>query len=261
MDIFWSAVVFLFGLVVGSFINVVVLRLNTGESIIFTFSRCFSCSKRLGAGELIPVLSFIIQRGRCRHCGSSISFQYPVVESLSGLLFFLIFLKLGYDIAGGGVFSIISSALVFLFFAVLLAAAVYDARNKMLPDIFTSTLTASAAVYSLLGGVFFYDMLAGLGAFLFFALFWFVSGGKWMGFGDAKLAFGLGIFLGWPLVIVAVLLGFWIGAIWGILFLLLGKYGRKTQIPFGPFLATGAFLAFLLGKDMIAWYNHLIDFT
>lgn len=240
MPAFWVLFfIFGFGLAVGSFLNAVIFRHNTGEKILAGRSRCFSCGKTLHWYELIPVLSFLIQKGRCRNCQSKISWQYPAVELLTGFLFLFFYLKWRQDL----------SVLVWWFSIVglLILLAVYDLRHKILPDRFNYA-------FLLLSFFSIFDdfristlLLSALPAFFLFLL-WFFSRGRWMGLGDAKLALGGGFILGYPLGLAALFLSFWIGAAVGIFLLLTNsKVTLKSEIPFGPFLVLGIILAALYG--------------
>ena len=241
--------IFIFGAVVGSFLNVVVLRLNTGESIIKSGSRCFSCGKKLRWFELIPALSFIIQRGRCRSCRSKISWQYPIVEMLTGLAFVLTYQHFGFNLAFG--FWI-------LIFSLLIAISIYDFRHQIIPNQLVYpfiALSFFSPLFQVSGfRIQVSGLLAGIILFSFFALLWLVSRGRWMGFGDAKLALGIGWLLGMHKGILALALSFWIGAIVSIyLMLFLGK-SSKSRIAFGPFLALATFISFLFGNYIIHWF-------
>lgn len=244
---------FILGLAVGSFINVLVLRLRTGETVRGR-SRCFSCLQKLEWRDLVPLASYFAIRGRCRHCGSAISIQYPVVELVSGLL--LVLLGWFYFADAVPVFFSATFAkflLVAIFFYILLAISVYDLRHKIIPDEFSFALLVAALVRA---GLAFYeeraygaetlpaDIVSGIGLFAFFAGLWLVSRGRWMGFGDAKIAFSIGLFVGFPAAIFALLFAFWAGAIVGITLLAFGRATRKTEIPFAPFLAFGSLGAF-----------------
>src|SRR3989344_1785524 len=244
--------VFIFGLIFGSFANVIVLRLNTGESLIFGGSRCFFCGHRLKPFELVPVLSFFVLGGRCGECGAKISWQYPLVELSSAFLFLFI-----YVFGQNGQHSVPAVILPVVFFWLLLVISVYDLRHKIIPD----SLAYSAIAVSVLFRFFDFGwshFLTGLGLFVFFAFLWLVSSGRWMGFGDAKLALAVGLFLGWPAGLVAFFISFWLGAAAGIAYLLLSKSGSlKAQIPFAPFLFLGGLTAFLWGGFLISWYFSL----
>jgi len=252
MEIVFYAIVFVFGSIIGSFLNVVIYRYNTGTSIARGRSMCFSCGKSLSWYELIPVVSFLIQRGKCYSCKSKISFQYPTVEILTGLLFLLTW------ISG---FQIIELLFYWTVMAILLVIAVYDIRHKIIPNGFVYAFIILSLGNLILTSDFgMWDWLAGPILFFPFASLWFMSRGTWMGFGDAKLAWGIGWFLGLYAGASAVILSFWIGAVWGLYLIafskihrLLGKGKRftmKSEIPFGPFLVLGTLLVFFFDIDV-----------
>ena len=276
---FWYIIIFIFGTLIGSFLNVLVLRYNTGQSIVNDRSRCFSCGKTLRWFELIPVLSFLFQKGRCSNCHTKISKQYILVEILTGLIFLLVFIKIIPDFEEcftsflfacpirQGFFTIF-----YLFiFSILIAISVYDYRHKIIPDGLSYTfiiLSFLSALYIFLTGGVYLNLLAGIIISLPFFLLWLVSRGAWMGFGDVKLALGIGFLLGIPSGIYAIVLAFWIGGLVGIILLslsaiskkavnnnqllILGKrFTIKSEIPFGPFLILGTFLAFMFEWDFL----------
>ncbi|OGF67758.1 hypothetical protein A3H04_00725 [Candidatus Giovannonibacteria bacterium RIFCSPLOWO2_12_FULL_43_11c] len=238
----FSLTVFVFGLAIGSFLNSIVFRYNTGESAANGRSRCFNCGRNLSWIELIPILSFLIQRGKCRNCSSKISWQYPAGELLTGILFLAFFIKWQenfFDNTGLLVFW-------FLISSFLILITLYDIKHKIIPDSFSYSFLALAFLSKF---IFFeinlLDLILSLLPALFLFCLWLFSKGRWMGLGDSKLMLGGGIFLGFPGSIYAVLLGFWIGALFGIS-LLLGstRITIKSEIPFGPFLVLGIILAF-----------------
>ena len=249
-----TLIFFILGLIIGSFLNVVILRLNT-EKTFGGRSGCMSCKNQLVWYELIPVFSFLGLRGRCRNCKAKISIQYPIVEFLTGVIFAALFLKFQ-DI------FFFSPTLVFSFtyayyasvFSLLLVIAVYDLRHKIIPDILTLFLGIISFVgLFLFNGLGFYphipsllELLSGLIIAAPFAFFWFVSRGTWMGLGDAKLAISLGWLLGLSRALSGIVVAFWVGAIIGLALVVFSrKHGMKTQIPFAPYLVLGTFLAFL----------------
>ena len=243
LDIF----IFIFGIVIGSFLNVVILRYDTGESIIRNRSRCFSCGKRLNWYELIPIVSFVVQKGRCRNCKNKISIQYPLVELLTGFLFLAVFLKLGYSLITG-YWLLITSLLIII--------AVYDLKHQVIPDkfVYLFNFFAFLNLFRISNFEFrIYDFITGLIFFGFFALIWLVSRGNWMGLGDAKLSLGIGWLLGLFKGILALLFSFWTGALAGIflLFFFKREYNLKSRIPFGPFLILGIIIAFFFGDAII----------
>lgn len=244
-------VVFVFGAIIGSFLNVIIYRYNTGGSIIKGGSQCFNCGKKLKWSELIPILSFVIQKGRCRSCRSRISIQYPLVEFFTGIIFVLVFQITHY--------SLLVTGYYFIIFGLLIVIAVYDLKHQIIPNPFVysfigfSFFSPIITRYSLLVTDYVSYFLAGLAFFSFFGLFWLVSKGTWMGLGDAKLALGIGWLLGFSKGMVALLFSFWIGAVVSIFLLFLDRkrYNLKSRIAFGPFLILGIIIAFLFGGDII----------
>lgn len=214
-----------------------------------------SCMSKLTWYELIPVISFLGLMGRCKSCKAKISIQYPIVELLTGLIFSALFLKFQ-DIFFYGTPLVFSFTYAYyaVAFSLLLVIAVYDIRHKIIPDMLAFVL----GIISFFGLFFFnssgfYPHLPSLLGFssglliaLPFALFWLVSAGAWMGLGDAKLAISLGWLLGLSRALSGVVVGVWIGAVVGIALLIFSKkHGMKSEIPFAPYLAIGALLAFL----------------
>ncbi|HJN62873.1 MAG TPA: prepilin peptidase [Candidatus Paceibacterota bacterium] len=253
MDTLIFIIVFVFGTIIGSFINVLTLRYNTG---LFKKDRseCFSCGKTLEFLDLIPVLSFLFLHGRCRYCRSKISIQYLLVELFTGLVFLLVYLKVG----------VINFDLFFYFlvWSIFIAIFVYDLKHKIIPDglVYTLIILSLIKIFPININEFLllapssWTVLAGPIAAAPFAFFWLISGGKWMGFGDAKLAFAMGWLLGLGGVISAITLAFWVGAATGLILVLVSKLNSlsrlfknltiKSEIPFAPFLIIGTALVF-----------------
>lgn len=259
MDYLLGIIIFLFGTIIGSFLNVVIFRFNTQKGLGGR-SACANCNKVLEPHELIPVVSFVLQGGKCKKCKSKISLQYPIIELLSGLIFALLFLKLHY------VFNISYSNFTFLlvYFAyllsVLLVIAVYDTKHKIIPN----SLSYVFSLVAFLGLFFvtpygFSPHLPSLGQILSgpflatpFILISLLSQGKWMGLGDGKLALGMGFMLGLSSGVAAMLLAFWSGAIVSI-FVLLSRakgYNMNSAIPFAPFMIFGLVVAFFFNIDL-----------
>ena len=263
--------IFCLGAIIGSFLNVVILRHNTGESIARGKSRCFDCGKPLKWKNLIPVASFIFQKGKCSACGSKISWQYPIVEIITGVLFALIFSVYGGSIFNFqfSIFNFLSVGYYFTIFSLLIIIAVYDIRHRIIPDLFVFSfivLSAFSLFFELnAAGNFDFEIvkagilgrfLAGIAFFSFFALIWFFSKGRAMGFGDAKLALGIGFFLGFLNGLTAIFISFWLGALAGVLLLIAAKkrYNMKSEIAFGPFLVLGTTIAFFAGGAILRFY-------
>lgn len=252
---------FILGLIIGSFLNVVIFRLNTKKSFGGR-SACMSCQNKLSWFELIPLASYIGLLGRCRNCKTKISIQYPLVELAVGIIFAAFFIKFQ-DIFFLSAYGFAAQyAYYTLFFSLLLVVATYDLKHKIIPDVLSFIL----GVVSFLG-IFLFDsagvllpywhmpallqFLAGPLVALPFALLWLVSRGTWMGLGDAKLAVSLGWLLGISVATSGIVLAFWIGAGAGLLLLLIPqKYKMRSEIPFAPYLAVGSFLAFLFNLNL-----------
>jgi len=276
MEYFFYLFVFIFGAIIGSFLNVVLYRHNT-EMTILGRSFCFSCNKQLTWRELFPIISFVALRGKCRFCKSKISRQYSIVEASMGILSVLLFWKLGglavfsdkvFGLTGADGEWIFSAAIFLALFSILLLIGVYDLKHKIIPDTFSYSFAALAFFKLLfLPGTYLFqltmwDLFAGLILATPFALLWLISRGKWMGLGDAKLALGIGWFLGLKAGFTAIVLAFWIGAAFGVLLIIAGKLKKyspwksrvnmKTELPFAPFLILGLFLVFFVPSIMNA---------
>ncbi|PIS40108.1 MAG: prepilin peptidase [Candidatus Nealsonbacteria bacterium CG08_land_8_20_14_0_20_36_22] len=245
-----SVIIFLTGLAVGSFLNCVIYRLAIPRGRSF----CPFCKHRLSWQDLIPVLSFFILRGKCRYCRKKISLQYPLVEIATGLLFLLIF---------NFQFSIFN----FIIACFLITIFVYDLKHFIIPDkiIFPAIIIALIFNFQFLiskqFSIFNYSILSAFGAAIFFLTIVLISRGKAMGIGDIKLAFFMGLFLGFPNILVALFLAFLIGAIIGVGLILAKRKTLKSEVPFGPFLVTGIFIALFWGEKMIGWYFDLFNLT
>ena len=255
-----TTIFFILGLIIGSFLNVVIFRFNTERSFGGR-SGCMTCQNTLSWYELVPVFSFLALLGRCKNCKSKISWQYPLVELATGLIFAGLFLKFqDFFFLNTLAFSL-TYAYYAAVFSLLLVIAVYDIRHKIIPDALAlilgvlaffglfffgeNGLPAQAGFYPHLPSIL--EFLSGLLIAVPFALLWLVSRGKWMGLGDAKLAIGLGWLLGLSRAVSGVVVAFWIGALGGLFLVIFSnKYGMKSELPFAPYLVLGAILAFLL---------------
>jgi len=246
---------FILGAIVGSFLNVLGLRWNSGMSIGGR-SFCVVCRKKLHWWELIPMVSFIGLRGRCSECKTKISWQYPLVELWTGLIFVSLFFVFGFT-----VYYLLST----IIFCIYVVITIYDLRHKIIPD----TLSYSAIILAIIYRIYtsysllptspsvLLDWLAGPGLFLFFGAIWFFSRGRAMGFGDAKLALSVGLILGAPQGLSALALAFWIGAVVSLVMMLYfrlfkgeKKLTMKSEIPFAPFIILGAWLSLIYHLDL-----------
>ncbi len=245
---------FILGTIIGSFLNVIIFRYNTGLTIRGR-SKCFSCNRTLSWLELIPIISFAIQNGKCRKCMSKISWQYPLVEIVSGILFILIFYFFP-------PLSLQASFMTFFYLLVtslLLVITVYDIRHKIIPDPLVYTFSAIALVKLFISADLSFIMpnimsiLSGPIIALPFFLLWLVSKGNWMGLGDAKLVLGIGWLLGLYSALSAVILAFWIGAIISLIwmFIVYRKFKTRYEIPFGPYLILGLYIVLFFNIHVI----------
>lgn len=249
--------IFAFGLVIGSFLNCVIYRLGEKKSFLRGRSFCPKCKKKLAWHDLIPVLSYLLLRGRCRYCKKTISLQYPLVELGTAILFVLVF-KSSFPFIS--FFSFLSFIYYLFISSILVVIFVYDLKHFLVLDKVIFPAIALALLYNLFDvhGLIYSLLPAACGASLFFFVIFFISKGKWLGFGDVKLAFFLGLILGIPGILIGLFLSFLIGAIIGIGLIILKGKNLKTEVPFAPFLVLGTFIALFWGKEVINWYISLI---
>ncbi len=240
----------IFGLVIGSFLNVVIYRVPRGESIVSPGSHCPHCGHSLKPWELIPVVSFLVLRGRCQQCGETISWRYAGVEMLTGLLFFLAArLDLGRPIY--------RLWLDLLFISVLIALTFIDLDTMRLPDVLVFPLLGISLAAAFVGwgrpgaGEALLSCLIAGG--LFFLITWFYPAG--MGMGDAKLVAALGAYLGFPGIFIAIFVASLSGSVIGILLTVIKMRGFRQQMPFGPYLAFGAMVALFWGGSIMRIYG------
>lgn len=244
------SIIFCIGLIVGSFLNVCILRGGRGESVRGR-SRCPYCKKTLSFIELIPVVSFLLQKGRCRACGAVLSLQYPLVELGTAFLYAGAF----FFARDAFVFSFASLLFFFALFAGIAASIVIcvtDIRFTIIPDGAIFALLISAFIFLFLAPHNLIMTAASTATFsLFLFSLWFFSRGAWIGFGDVKLVFVMSLLAGYPASFSAFLFSFWLGGIVGVLFLLLGKKSLKSALPFGPFILSGTLLAYFFSDTFL----------
>jgi leader peptidase (prepilin peptidase)/N-methyltransferase len=259
MELFFGVFIFLFGMIIGSFLNVCILRLPEHRSIVTGPSSCPGCETQLTARDLVPVFSYMFLRGKCRHCGRKISAQYPLVELMTGVLFLLLYVKFGLAWP-----LLIYAALLSIFIVV----SFIDWRHMEIPNgLIIALLAVGAAqlIATVFTGVFgswanyVTGMLAGGLPLLLIALLCrLILKKEAFGGGDVKLMAAAGLIIGWKLVITSYVIGIITGAVFGVILLSTRRKKREDAMPFGPFLALGIAASVFFGNELINWYLGLI---
>ena len=240
----------LFGLIVGSFLNVCIYRLPRKQSIVWPASRCTSCGRGLAWFENVPVVSWLVLRGRCRGCGAPISPMYPIIEATTGALFGAVMYWYG-PTPLALVRMLFGSAMIVLF--------VIDLQHRILPNVITVPGTVLGVILSLFLPPGIVAALVGvlIGGGLLYGIgeaYYRVRGVEGMGMGDVKMLAMIGAFLGWQLVLVTIIVASFGGAVFGALMLATRRGTMQAALPFGTFLAVGAAFAAVAGEPLVAWY-------
>jgi len=251
--IVFGLIVFVFGAVVGSFLNVCIYRLPKGESVVFPPSHCQNCDYKIRWYDNIPILSYLVLRGSCRQCGTSISAQYPLVEFLNGALALALFLKFGLS-TGFAVLFVLCSALVVITFI--------DLEHQIIPDVISLPGIVIGFLCSFITGFGWLNSLIGIvvgGGSLLLVAYGYQAIAKkdGMGGGDIKLLAMLGAFLGWKGVLFIIFVGSLLGSVIGVSLMLVQKKDSTLAIPFGPFLASGALVFIFFGREIVNWYLRI----
>lgn len=252
---FELVIVTVFGLMIGSFLNVCIARLPAGGSLVSPASTCPSCGRLIEWHDNIPIVSYLLLKGRCRQCGESISIRYPLVEAATAVLFLvqaLMVPAIGPELAARLVFT-----------ALLVALAVTDLETFRLPNVLTIGGLVMGLGLSMIAPPGLVDALLGaaLGAGVLLAIRWTwlrVTGTDAMGLGDVKMLAMIGAFLGWTQIFLVLLLSTFAGALIGIMVTVTGRGSMRTKLPFGVFLALAAFVASLIGAPLLDWYLGLL---
>lgn len=233
-------ITFLIGLCVGSFLDVLADRLPRGEDVLWGRSHCDYCKKNLRWFELIPVVSYVLQGGRCGRCHKTLSIQYPLSELVTGLGFLFLY----------------PSIPLMIVFSVLVVIFLSDFHTQIIPD----SMVALGSIGAILYHISYATIVSAIVSFAFLYILWTVTRGRGMGFGDVKYAFFMGLFLGFPNIVVGLYVAFLTGAVTGVILILTGKKRWKSAIAFGPFLVVGTVVAFLWGQNILAAL-HLLNFS
>ncbi len=243
-DIILFSIIFLFGIVIGSFLNVCIFRIPKKEDIVKTSSHCMSCGYHLKWYDMVPIFSFLALRGKCRKCGAKLSVQYPLIEAANGILYVCI-------VWTGGIG--IESLLYCLMASALLVLSVIDFRTYEIPFGINLFILALGLVRAATDYRNFLTYLIGLlSVSAFLAILYYATGGRAIGGGDVKLMAACGLLLGWKLIILAFLLGCVLGALIHVIRMKVSGEGRVLAM--GPYLSMGVLIAALWGGRLLTWY-------
>ena len=244
VDIIFYLIIFIFGIVIGSFLNVCIYRIPEHEDIVKTRSHCMSCGRQLKWYDMFPLFSYLFLRGRCRYCKAKLSVQYPLIEAVNGILYVIIVLQNGVNV---------DSLLYCLLTSALIVLSVIDFRTYEIPFGINLFILALGLIRAALDYHNFLDYLIGLLAVsVVLAILYYATGGRAIGGGDVKLMAACGLFLGWKLIIMAFLLGCVLGAVIHVIRM---KVSHEDHVlAMGPYLSLGVFIAMLWGNQMLTWY-------
>ncbi len=254
-------IIFIYGLIIGSFVNVLIFRIPQGKSIVTPPSACTNCGSRLTPLDLVPVFSYVFLRGKCRHCGTRISPRYPLVELITAGVFVILYYKYGLSVPFFA-FAFLMTLLIAIFFIdidhriipnglVLIALAgglllfIYNILSPM-PEVFGDSKWWTPLA-GLLPGSGFLLVVAILGSLIY-------KTDDAMGMGDVKLMAPIGMFLGWKLCLIALFISVILGGVLSLLLMVTGIKKRKDTVAFGPFIVIGAFTTIMWGWDLLSWY-------
>jgi prepilin signal peptidase PulO-like enzyme (type II secretory pathway) len=285
-----GVILFIFGTIFGSFLNVVSLRYDPEKSIfspqnVSGRSHCLHCGKTLSWYELIPLFSFLLQLGRCRSCGTRLSWQYPLVEFASGLAFLVpLYLISNFQFAIPNYYLLITSIVWILVFLIFILIWTIDFRWYLIPNELNASLAllgilitamnwaqgnfgevegsfigSYAALFGLRQNIWLNHLAASLIGMGVVGLIVAATRGKGMGLGDLKLLGALGVIFGWPDILFIFVAASFIGAAVSVVLMALGKRNMKSVVPFGPFLVAGSFLIFFFGEQMLGGYFRLFS--
>ncbi len=247
MDRISYLIFFILGAVFGSFINVLVHRIPRGISVISPPSHCPYCKRKLKPWHNIPIISYVILKGRCYYCNGKIPLRYLLVELITSLLFVIIYVKTGIN------WKLVQSLMITV---IIIAISFIDLEHMIIPDKLNIALSITGLIFSISGKgiVGIKESIIGGLIGLFIMLSIFMASGERMGFGDVKFLAAIGVNLGWKLTLTTFILSIIIGSIIGLTLMGLRIKGRKDPIPFGPFISLGAIISYLIGDELIRVY-------
>lgn len=266
LNIFFLLVLFILGAACGSFISVFVYRLHScKKGILSGRSACPDCKEELKPLDLIPILSYLTLRGKCRYCSKSISYMYPVLELVTGGLFAMLFLKFPFvDSALEFTFPLLGMYLLYGFYIfILLFTFFFDLRYLKVADeiLLPAILIGFIATLATPVTPHFFDALIGVGiALAFFGLQILISRGTWIGLGDLRVGAFMGVILGWKMTIAALFLSYLIGSLVSIIIIIKKRKFIGVKVPFAPFLVTGTLITIFFGETLLKWYLRGLGF-
>lgn len=247
-------IIFIFGLTIGSFLNCLVYRLSHKKSL-WGRSFCPQCGYRIAWYDNLPILSFIILGGRCRHCHQKISYQYPLVELITGLFFIIIFFNTSNQFPISNFQFPIVLIRDWLAVAVFIFIFIYDLKYLIIEDIVILPAAAAILIINIILGQPIFKLLLAIGmAAGFFVFQYLVSRGRAIGLGDFRIGILMGALLGWPQVLCAIFLTYITGALVSLLLLSLRLKKMSSQVPLGPFLSIGTLITLFFGQQILDWY-------
>ncbi|MFW0862599.1 MAG: prepilin peptidase [Candidatus Komeilibacteria bacterium] len=248
----------IFGLIIGSFLNAVIYRLKSKDSIVNARSKCVKCKHQLGVKDLVPLFSWLLLKGRCRYCNEKISYQYPLVELITAILFILGYFVLVVDF---NALTILGYLYYLIAISFLIVIYTFDHLHHLILDKVTIPLMVIAIIFTFILGLnWVHYLLAGIFGGAWFGWQYVISKGKWIGGGDIRLGVVMGLLLGFPGVVVALFLAYILGAIVSIYLLITKKRERGSQIAFGTFLSLATVITWLYGSELLSWYLGLFNF-
>lgn len=247
METLWLIITIVYGVMIGSFLNVCIYRIPKEESVVVVNSHCMTCGKQIKWYDLVPLISFLILRGKCRYCKTKLSIQYPIVEALNGILYGIIVLVNGFNS---------TSILYCLATSAMLALSVIDWRTYEIPPSFNIFIGILGIIRLALDYTHWYNYIIGLVSVSgFLLLILLITRGRGMGGGDVKLMAAAGLLLGWKLIILSLGLGCILGSV--IHITLMRVTDKDRVLAFGPYLSLGIYISMLYGNQLIEWYLHM----
>ncbi len=247
MGIIYLVLTIVYGVIIGSFLNVCIYRIPKNESVVVVRSHCMSCGKQIKWYDLVPLISFLLLRGKCRYCKTKLSWQYPAVEALNGILYGIIVLANGFNI---------TSILYCLATSALLALSIIDWRTYEIPVSFNIFIGILGIIRLIVDYHHWYNYVIGMVSVSgFLLLILLITKGRGMGGGDVKLMAAAGLLVGWKLIILSLGLGCVLGS---VIHITLMKVKDKDRVlAFGPYLSLGIYISMVYGEQIIRWYLHM----